>query len=183
MRAEERAQERGLEREKFDTQKKEKEAADDAKAEAKLTADAKQAEAKREATFNKLQGSLAIALDETTKPGRLLTEKKNLVTMGSSLIGAKTTDALLQKALDEAKANRGWSTTIKEFLGMDVQMKPEEQAKVTRRFAELLNTKLEEAPQAPQAPQAEKAPEDPAERLKFRRAQKKLKEAAKKTGQ
>ena len=183
MRAEERAQERELEREKFDTQKKEKEAADDAKAEAKLTADAKQAEAKREATFNKLQGSLAIALDETTKPGRLLTEKKNLVTMGSSLIGAKTTDALLQTALDEAKANRGWSITIKEFLGMDVQMKPEEQAKVTRRFAELLNTKLEEAPQAPQAPQAEKAPEDPAERLKFRRAQKKLKEAAKKTGQ
>jgi len=157
MRAEERAQERELEREKFDIQKKEKEAADNEKAEAKRTAAADKAEAKREATFNKMQGSLAIALDDTTNPGRLLTEKKNLVTMGSSLIGAKTTDTLLQQALDEAKANRGWSTTIKEFLGMDVKMKPEEQAKVTRRFAELLNTKLEEAPQAPQAPAPDEA--------------------------
>ena len=40
---------------------------------------------------------------------------------------------------------------------MDVKMKPEEQAKVTRRFAELLNTKLEEAPQAPQAPAPDEA--------------------------
>lgn len=157
MRAEERAAERELEREKLDIQKKEKEAADVAKVQAKQTEEAKQAEAKREATFNKMQGALATALDETTPPSRLLTEKKNLVTMGSSLIGAKTTDTLLQQALDEAKANRGWSTTIKEFLGMDVKMKPEEQAKVTRRFAELLNTKLEEAPQAPQAPAPDEA--------------------------
>jgi len=154
MRAEERAAEMELEREKLGIQQKEKEAEKAEKAEAKRTAAADKAEAKREATFNKMQGALATALDETTPPGRLLTEKKNLVTMGSSLIGAKTTDTLLQQALDEAKANRGWSTTIKEFLGMDVKMKPEEQAKVTRRFAELLNTKLEEAPQAPQAPQA-----------------------------
>ena len=152
MRAEERAAEMELEREKLGIQQKEKEAEKAEKAEAKRTAAADKAEAKREATFNKMQGALATALDETTPPGRLLTEKKNLVTMGSSLIGAKTTDTLLQQALDEAKANRGWSTTIKEFLGMDVKMKPEEQAKVTRRFAELLNTKLEEAPQAPQAP-------------------------------
>jgi len=152
MRAEERAAEMELEREKLGIQKKEKEAEKAEKAEAKRTAETEKAEAKREAMFNKMQGSLATALDETTPPGRLLTEKKNLVTMGSSLIGAEPTNALLQQALDEAKANRGLSTTIKQFLGMDVKMKPEEQAKVTRRFAELLNTKLEEAPQAPQAP-------------------------------
>lgn len=157
MRAEERAAEMELEREKLGIQKKEKEAEKAEKAEAKRTAEAEKAEAKREAMFNKMQGSLATAMDETTPPGRLLTEKKNLVTMGSSLIGAEPTNALLQQALDEAKANRGLSTTIKEFLGMDVKMKPEEQAKVTRRFAELLNTKLEEAPQAPQAPVLDEA--------------------------
>jgi hypothetical protein len=157
MRAEERAAEMELEREKLGIQKKEKEAEKAEKAQAKQTAEAEKAEAKREATFNKMQGALATALDETTPPGRLLTEKKNLVTMGSSLIGAEPTNALLQQALDEAKANRGLSTTIKQFLGMDVKMKPEEQAKVTRRFAELLNTKLEEAPQAPQAPAPDEA--------------------------
>lgn len=132
MRAQEREEEQALEREKLGIQK-----------EGKRQAQRAEEEAKREATMNKLQGSLAVAMDEATPPGRLLTEKKSMVTAGASLIGQKQTDALLQQALDEAKANRGFVTSIKEFLGMDVKMKPEEQAKVTRRFAELLGQSVE----------------------------------------
>lgn len=104
------------------------------------------AAAATEKTDAKLAASIQAVLDETAGPGRILTEKKNLVNLGIQKLGQPAIDTLVKQASEEVEGGRNIfrqaEVGAKSLIGMDTKFSSKEQQAVTKRFAELLGEKL-----------------------------------------
>jgi hypothetical protein len=141
-----------LSREKLEAQKaKEAEAA------------ALKTEEKEQKAQSDIRASIGVIQDETAAPGRILTEKKNLIRLGNTKLGESAIQELLTQATNSVEGGRSLARRgkllVKDFFNMDIGLNVEEQQAVTKKFAELLEQKLDKQGR-PAAPAPAAAPSD-----------------------
>jgi hypothetical protein len=139
-----------LEREKLEAQKaKETEAA------------GRKTQEKEEKTQSDIRASIGVIQDETAAPGRILTEKKNLLRLGNTKLGEPAIQKLLTQATNSVEGGRSLARQgkllVKDFFNMDIGLNAEEQQAVTKKFAELLEQELDKQGR-PAAPAPAAAP-------------------------
>lgn len=104
------------------------------------------AEETAEGKAAKLSASVALALDETIAPGRLLTEKKNLITLGIDQFGKDEINSMIKKATEGVEGDRNvlrqLGVSWDALWGADEKLNAKEQQAVTKKFAELLNERM-----------------------------------------